>query len=193
MSYSTMPGLMTSTKSRTGRLLLMLGSWKLVILLDLPAPCNLRSTTEEGYLNTTENIWVIKCTIFTQCTFGIAENTSMKNACPIWTFLNGPAQNEFCTSKLSGYCATDIWKIMDSDGYIDPDLFFWSKDCQMPNNTSLNVGVLLLHLDEMQVYHTLPPPLHPLPPPSQTQSMDASQSLSNSLLRLTYTPWLKVP
>lgn len=77
---------------------------------------------------------------------------------------------------------------MDSDGYIDPDLFFWSKDCQMPNNTSLNVGVLLLHLDEMQVYHTLPPPLHPLPPPSQTQSMDASQSLSNSLLRLTYTP-----
>lgn len=47
---------------------------------------------------------------------------------------------------------------MDSDGYIDPDLFFWSKDCQMPNNTSLNVGVLLLHLDEMQVYHTLPPP-----------------------------------
>lgn len=164
MSYSTMPGLMTSTKSRTGRLLLMLGSWKLVILLDLPAPCNLRSTTEEGYLNTTENIWVIKCTIFTQCTFAIAENTSMKNACPIWTFLNGPAQNEFCTSKLSGYCATDIWKIMDSDGYIDPDLFFWSKDCQMPNNTSLNVGVLLLHLDEMQVYHTLPP-LHPLPPP----------------------------
>lgn len=53
---------------------------------------------------------------------------------------------------------------MDSDGYIDPDLFFWSKDCQMPNNTSLNVGVLLLHLDEMQVYHTLPPP----PPPITT-------------------------
>lgn len=40
MSYSTMPGLMTSTKSRTARLLLMLGSWKLEILLDLPAPCN---------------------------------------------------------------------------------------------------------------------------------------------------------
>ena len=51
MSYSTMPGLMTSTKSRTGRLLLILGSWKFVILLDLPAPCNWKSTTHESYLN----------------------------------------------------------------------------------------------------------------------------------------------
>lgn len=67
--------------------------------------------------------------------------------------------------------------------------FFGPKIVRCLTIHLLNVGVLLLHLDEMQVYHTLPPPpsthYHP---PSQTQSMDASQSLSNSLLRLTYTP-----
>lgn len=63
--------------------------------------------------------------------------------------------------------------------------FFGPKILRCPTIHLSNVGVLLLHLDEMQVYHTLPPSTH-YHPPSQTQSMDASQSLSNSLLRLTY-------